>query len=177
MKCPPPSASDPTAWAEYLSRFTVAADSPYGLPEPCRLWTRSKSGMGYGNLGYKGRTQKVHRLVYEVMVGPIPSAMLVCHRCDRPACCEPTHLFLGTSQDNATDCSQKGRIVSRGRRAVGEAVARAKLKDSNIIRIREMHKEGLSHRDIATWFGVSHRAIGDILTGKTWRHVTEGQAA
>jgi hypothetical protein len=41
--------------------------------------------------------------------GPIPPGLYVCHRCDNPPRCEPTHLWLGTAADNAHDRDMKGR--------------------------------------------------------------------
>ena len=52
-----------------------------------------------------------HRLVWELTYGPIPATMCVLHQCDNPACIEPSHLFLGTQQDNIADMVAKGRKV------------------------------------------------------------------
>ena len=81
----------------------------------CWLWTASKIGKGYGNFSRSPkeapRTTYAHRLSYEWEVGPIPSGMMVCHRCDNPLCVRPSHLFLGTNTDNMHDASIKGRLV------------------------------------------------------------------
>ena len=78
----------------------------------CWLWERSilVSG-GYGQMNWQGRPSRAHRLSYEEYVGPIPGGMMVCHRCDTPACINPEHLFLGTNADNVADRDKKGRVA------------------------------------------------------------------
>lgn len=81
--------------------------------EGCWLWTGAKSEKGYGNIFKKrgnGRTAvMVHRVSYEIHFGEIPEGLFVLHRCDVPACVNPSHLFLGTAQDNVDDMIAKGR--------------------------------------------------------------------
>jgi len=51
-----------------------------------------------------------HRLVFELCVGPIVNDNFVCHRCDRPGCVNPNHLFQGSAGDNYRDALKKGRV-------------------------------------------------------------------
>lgn len=70
-----------------------------------------RSKAGYGQVHYRGRLQKAHRVWWEVAnEQEIPEGMHACHRCDNPPCVNPAHIFLGTDLDNVRDA-----IVKRGR--------------------------------------------------------------
>lgn len=78
----------------------------------CWIWEGSKDGGGYGMIStVRGHAPaKAHRISWEMRNGPIPEWMVVCHKCDTPACVNPEHLFLGTQKDNVRDCVAKGRL-------------------------------------------------------------------
>ncbi len=76
----------------------------------CVLWTAAKEPRGYGNIRWRGRMWRAHRLSWVAARGPIPDGLLVCHKCDVPSCINPDHLFLGTHQDNSDDKIKKGRF-------------------------------------------------------------------
>lgn len=89
------------------------------LATGCWVWTGAVR-MGYGVIGLDGFKHRidVHRLSWEMHVGPIPAGLWVLHKCDAkyPAgdtsyrrCLRPNHLFLGTPRENTHDMMAKGR--------------------------------------------------------------------
>lgn len=83
-----------------------------GEPGECWPWTGRHDKDGYGGVGRHMdgvRYQRAHRLAYRLHYGSDPGALLVLHTCDNPPCCNPTHLRLGTVEDNNADMLAKGR--------------------------------------------------------------------
>jgi len=72
----------------------------------CWLWTRANDGKeGYGRVFWQGRLLATHRVVYMILVGPIPPDLpFLDHVKDRGCryknCCWPAHLEPVTNREN-----------------------------------------------------------------------------
>jgi hypothetical protein len=132
----------------------------------CWLWSGAASGsMGYGYFRL-GRETKAHRASWILHKGDIPAGLCVCHRCDVPACVNPSHLWLGTYADNNRDRSNKKR-GSRGHkrlvRTFGEIQSRAKLTNEQVVEIRASSEP---RTVLAVRYGVDKETIGRVRNGK-----------
>jgi hypothetical protein len=136
-------------------------------PEPnsgCWLWTLASDGSGYGHAYFPGRGRiKAHRLAWLLFCGNT-YGQSVLHRCDTPPCVNPSHLFLGTHDDNMADRSAKNRQA----RHFGESNPRAKLTIEQVREIRALVSSA-GTRALADRFGVTIENIRAIVQGKTWR--------
>ena len=130
----------------------------------CLIWQACVGGNGYGQLRVNGRLVYAHRHAWEQAFGPVPDGLHVLHRCDVRRCVEPSHLFLGTNQDNIADKLQK----NRGSR--GENHNMAKLSAAQVSDIRKRLAAGdESQAEIAASHGVSQPLVSMIHTGKVWK--------
>lgn len=66
----------------------------------CWIWTASVSTPGYGQVYLSGRNRIAHRLVYELLVGPIPEGLNLDHLCRNRRCVNPAHLEPVTQREN-----------------------------------------------------------------------------
>jgi len=153
----------------------------------CWEWTGAKNKLGYGRVRYHQQNWKAHRLAWFLTNGNIDD-LHVCHHCDNPSCCNPSHLFLGTAADNMRDCSEKGRhprntthylpegdnhhsrlhpeVVARGEKN-GAAV----LTKEEVIEIRDKRKQGRTLQGLADEYSVAKGTIVFIVTRQTWKHI------
>lgn len=76
--------------------------------EGCWEWCSWRDKDGYGEFKENKKKFRAHRWSYERFIGPV-GGLLVLHSCDNAGCVRPSHLFLGTQQDNMRDMQKKGR--------------------------------------------------------------------
>lgn len=92
----------------------------------CVEWMAARLPTGYGKAWLPGKLWNAHRLFYTAFVGVIPPGMVVCHRCDNPACVRPDHLFAGSQSQNLQDSKAKGRFSNMARGAPNKAKTHCK---------------------------------------------------
>lgn len=56
-----------------------------------------------------GKNLTTSRAAWLLAGRTIPDGWEVCHKCDKPGCCNIDHLFVGTHLDNMRDRVRKGR--------------------------------------------------------------------
>ena len=133
----------------------------------CWFWLAGKDEKGYG-LFWNKKTWRAHRFSWTIHYGKILRKLQVLHKCDNPSCVNPTHLFLGTNQDNVNDKMNKGRENP----SKGSNHYISKLKEKDIPKIKILYKTGnFTLKEIAKKYKVYYTTIQKIVTNQTWKHV------
>jgi hypothetical protein len=134
----------------------------------CWLWGGCKAN-NYGSIMLakpRVRRERVHRVSAKIYLGfnLNDSDIEACHKCDKPLCFNPEHLFIGTHQENMADAVSKGRIVFKGGGA-------PKLNADSVRQIRELFDEGYSKKRLSRRFNVDPRSIGRVVDRINWSWV------
>lgn len=69
-------------------------------PSGCWLWTAGLLHDGYAALWWDGACQRAHRVIYELLVGPIPEGLEPDHTCRVKHCVNPDCLEPVTHAEN-----------------------------------------------------------------------------
>ncbi len=180
-----------------ITRFNSKVDrSPGQGPKgDCHRWIGGLWKNGYGRFKARRKDLKAHRVALFLCTGVDPFPLLACHTCDWEPCCNGTHLFRGTVEENVRDRDRKGRTASgdrNGSRLHPERLARgdnhyahitpgvregakngrAILSNEQVLEIRCRHANGdVSFADLGREFNLTKENIGMIVRRQTWKHV------
>lgn len=70
-------------------------------PDDCWQWEGPRTTNGYGKWNKNGRIRMAHRVIYELLVGPVPEGLELDHLCRNKLCVNPRHLEPVTRTENA----------------------------------------------------------------------------
>jgi len=73
------------------------------IPEPnsgCWLWIGATNRTGHGQIRIGGHNRPPHRVMYEMIHGPVPAELDMDHLCRVPCCVNPTHVEPVTHLEN-----------------------------------------------------------------------------
>lgn len=133
--------------------------------DSCWLWTGARLRTGYGSIRIKKKSERAHRIAYQIAVGDIPEGCLILHSCDNKICVNPSHLKVGDHRDNTLEA------IERGLHPVGERSKKAKLSNLDVSLIRAGLREGILGSILAKRFGVCEATISLIKRNKTRIHI------
>lgn len=145
-----------TTWESFCKKLDMSRGEL-----SCWMW-KGRVSRRYGIISMNNRPVRSNRAAWILNFGPIPCGLVVCHACDNPLCCNPKHLFLGTTQDNNKDKLKKGRHT------YGEKTSSSILKYNDVLEIRRFPKVRGSGVRLAKKYGVSTSTISSIRAGRIW---------
>ena len=128
-----------------------------GNQNECWNWTYRLNRSGYGLFFHKGKTLRAHRMSM-ILIGHNVDDLCVCHHCDNPPCVNPSHLFLGTQQDNMRDREAKGRTSKDGT---------LKINSNDIAEIKRIRLlPGYTNASVGRMFCVSGATVSRVINKK-----------
>jgi hypothetical protein len=134
-------------------------------PNDCWNWTASVNKDGYGSVRVGPSSILAHRAAFALTADKMPKGLCVCHQCDSPSCCNPSHMFASDHAGNMADMREKGRRKGAGLR---ESNGRAKLTEKTALEIREKRSAGASLKELAEHYSVGKTTVSRVARMESW---------
>lgn len=136
------------------------------------IWKGMPNSGGYCYSAFRSRNLGAHIFSYRVFndCQPIPAGKFVRHKCKYKNCVNPSHLELGTHQQNMQD------KVRDGTSSRGDQSKRAKITNEMARNIYASKGDG-TQKQRAERYGVTVHIVAHIDRGTSWKHVTQADAS
>lgn len=155
-----------------IQSMEMIAEKPYLLwsnvikTDKCWLWNKSVNKSGYGSIRVGPTSVLAHRAAFLLSGIPFFTNKYVCHSCDTPRCCNPSHLFQSDQAGNMLDMKLKGRRKNVG---CGESNGRAKLTQLLANEIRQKLLVGKTLKELSIEYKVSISTISRVKKEEIWK--------
>jgi len=135
----------------------------------CLEWTGSRNARGYGQIRTLSERRRptprlVHRVAFEMYLGPIPDGDCVLHSCDNPSCFRLDHLHLGSRLDNNREMSERHRV------SCGDQHYGSRLTGLQVSEMRTRYRLGESQADLARVYRTHQSNVSRIVRDLYWKH-------
>lgn len=122
----------------------------------CWEWLGTMYPTGYGAIRFADRLWRAHRLIYTLLVEPIPTGLVLDHLCRVKHCVNPSHLDAVPQYEN----------VRRGLKCAGQKVGATDNALAAVLR-DELTARGWTQADFATKTGHAPAIIRTRLSGSS----------
>lgn len=147
----------------------IEANRDY-IGDDCIKWPFPLGGLGRGKTEVSGVSMTAPRGMCMAAHGKPPTPKhQAAHRCGNGhlACMNPRHLYWATPKENSQD------TIRHGRSGRGVRNGRALIGPIDVLGIIA-HSSSHTWQQTADEFGIGRTAVGRILHGKAWVHLTAG---
>ncbi len=153
-------------WKDINNKYQVSNYGRVRNTKTLKLRKQQHNSDDYLENGIEGMGRKpVHRLVAIAFIPNPENKPQVNHISGNKFDNRVENLEWSTAKDNVN------HAIQMGLRTVGEYHGFAKLKEKEVLEIKQLYKDGLSINKIRKMFGVSHKTIGNIIKRRTWVHL------
>lgn len=135
--------------------------------KPEKILTLSKTKKGYISVYVIDKHMPVHRLVAKAFVLNPENKPFVNHINGIKDDNRVENLEWCTASENTLHGYALGLMPSRS----GENSGTSKLKEKDVIKIRELGSKGVSHYKIAAQYNIDRSNVDCIVNRKTWKHI------
>ena len=127
---------------------------------------------GYVRIRYKGKHDRLFRVLYQQKYGKILKGLVLRHLCNNAWCVNIEHLKVGTQKENYQDMVNCGRSRKgkKNLKLYGERNHNHKLSEKQI---KEIYLSDLSYNMLAKIYNVTSTNISYIKNKKQWKWLTD----
>ena len=127
---------------------------------------------GYVRIRYKGKHDRLFRVLYQQKYGEIPKGLVLRHLCNNAWCVNVEHLKVGTHKENMEDMINCGRSTKgkQNTKIRGEKNHANKLTEEDV---KEIYLSNLGCTTLSKKYNVSKTNIRYIKNKIQWKWLTD----